>query len=139
MIWKFELLLSSRAEIFSKIKRFVDVFWKFELPLSSRAKLWQKYGKFYEVTWKFTAPIITSWNFRENIAVLLKCFENLNCPYYYELKCLQKLSSFDNVTWQFALPLLSRGQLFPKINQLCWCDLKIWPAPIITSWNVSKK
>ena len=113
VFWKFELPLSLRAEIFSKIKRFVEVFWKCELHLSSRAKLWQKYGTFYEVTWKFglallsrtevftkikqlcwsvlkiwTSPIITSWNFRKNKAVLLKCFGNLDCPYYHELKFL---------------------------------------------------
>ena len=45
---------------------------------------------YWSVLKVWTAPIITSWNFRKIKAVLLKCFEILNCPYYHELKFSQK-------------------------------------------------
>ena len=32
-----------------------------------------------------------------------------------------------------------RSKIFAKIRQLCWCDLKRWPDPIIASWNIGKK
>ena len=31
-----------------------------------------------------------------------------------------------------------RSKIFAKIRQLCWCDLKHWPDPIIVSWNICK-
>ena len=77
-----------------------------------------------------------SWNFRKNTVDLMKSFENLNYPDYHKLKFW---GNFDDFTWKFAQPLLSQGKLFPKIKQFCWCDLKIWPAPIITNWNFWKK
>ena len=72
------------------------------------------------------------------------------------MKCSQKSPRSNEVTWKFALPLLSRaeffcknkaafellllslGKTFAKIRQFCWCDLKIWPTPIITGWNFLK-
>ena len=40
--------------------------------------------------------------------------------------------------WKLELPLISRGEIFLKIKQFCWSDLKIWTTPIITSSNVRK-
>ena len=42
-----------------------------------------------------------------------------------------KIGSFDDFTWKFEPALLLRGNLFPKIKQFCWCDLKFWTAPTI--------
>ena len=41
---------------------------------------------------------------------------------------------------KFDMPLLSQGKAFAfaKIRQFCWSNLKIWTAPIITSWNFCK-
>ena len=71
MIWKFDLPLLSRVEIFSKIKCFVEVIWKFELPLLSPGEFSSKYK-----------------------AVLLKWFENLNCPYHHELNFGKNMAGF---------------------------------------------
>ena len=49
-----------------------------------------------------------------------------------------KTSSFVEVIWKLALPPLSQTEIFTKIKQFCWCDLKIWHGPIITSWNFRK-
>ena len=59
-------------------------------------------------------------------------------PYYHELKFSQKYPRFNKVAWKFQLPLLLRGKVFAKIWPFCWYDLKIRPAPIITSWNFLK-
>ena len=58
--------------------------------------------------------------------------------YYNELKILQKYPRFIEVTWKFELLLLLLDKTFAKIRQFCWCDLKIWPTPIITGWNFLK-
>ena len=90
----------------------------------------------------------------------MKSFKNLNYPYYHALKFSQKLvisaelnwrtapaiqaeifaqkDSSDNVTWIFELALLSRPEIFAKMRQFRWCHSKVWPAPIITSWNFSQ-
>ena len=34
--------------------------------------------------------------------------------------------------------MLSRGIFFPPKKQFCWCDMKLWTALIITSWNFLK-
>ena len=83
-------------------------------------------------------PIITRENFRihENKAVLLKQLEILNCPYYYELKFSQKQVSFGEPIRKFELPLLWWASIFSKIREFLWYHLKIWTAPIITSWNI---
>ena len=81
-------------------------------------------------------PIIRSWNFCKNKAVLMKSLEKLNWPYYKEMKLSEKYPRFNEVTWKFELPLLTGGKSSPKISQFCWCDLKIWPAPIITRGNI---
>ena len=83
-------------------------------PCNHELKFFQKYPRFNEAIWKF------------------------ELPHYDELKFFQKWGSFDDVTWKFALPVLSQGKLFPKIKQFCWCDLEIWPAPIIANWNFCK-
>ena len=83
-------------------------------------------------------PIIRSWNFCKNKAVLMMSLEKLNWPYYKEMKFSQKYPRFNEVTWKFELPLLTGGKSSTKIWQFCWCDLKIWPAPIITRENICK-
>ena len=60
------------------------------------------------------SPIIKSWNFLKNKAVLLKCFEHLNCPYHHELNFGKNYGRFYEVTWKFGLPLLSRAEIFSK-------------------------
>ena len=44
----------------------------------------------------------------------------------------QKNGRIYEFTWKFALPQLSRGKTCPKIKLFCWCDFKIWSAPMIT-------
>ena len=126
--------------IFSqKQSNFVEVIRKLELPALSRVKFLSKIKQFScsdSKTWR--APIITSWNFVKKKAVLLKWFENLNCPYYHELKFCQKESSFVEVIRKLELALLSPVEIFWKINQFCWSDSKTWTAPTITSWNFLK-
>ena len=50
----------------------------------------------------------------------------------------QKNGRIYEFTWKFALPQLSRGKTCPKIKLPCWCDFKIWSAPMITSWHFAK-
>ena len=40
--------------------------------------------------------------------------------------------------WKFELPLLSSAEIFSKVKQFRWSDLKIWTGPFITSWNFLK-
>ena len=86
---------------------------------------------FWRYHWKaWTGPIITMRRVHENKAIQVHSFtwKFVQFPYYHELK----------VTWIFGLSLISRGKIFSKIRQFCWCDLKIWPAPIIASSNFRK-
>ena len=79
-----------------KQSSFVVVIWKFELPMESRAQMFAKYSRFSdEVTWIFELPLL-SWGkiSHKNEAVLLMWLENLNCPYYHELKFSQKYGRF---------------------------------------------
>ena len=159
MIWKLELPLLSRGEIFLKIKQFWWSDWKIwtapiikswnfyknkaillkwlenlNCPYYHELKCSQKYPRFNEVTWIFELPLLSRGkDFFKNKAILLMWLENLNCPYYHELKFSQKYGRFYKVTWKFALPLLSRGKTFAKIKPFCWRDLKIWHTLIITS------
>ena len=110
MIWKFELPLISRTQLFAKSCRFNDeVIWIFELRLLSRRKLFRK-----------NQAVLLM----QNQADLLMWLENLNFPYYHELKFSQKYGRFYKVTWNFALPLLSRGKIFPinKAVLLMWLE-----------------
>ena len=86
----------------------------------------------------WTATIITSWNFRKNKAILIRYFANLNCHYYHELKSSEEQSNFDQVFCKFELPRLSWAEIFGRIKQFWSRVLKIWTAPIITSWNFLK-
>ena len=83
-------------------------------------------------------PIIVRSNFGKNKAVLLKWFEKLNCPYYDELKFLQKQGNFAEPIRKFELHLLWQASIFSKIRVCLWYHLKIWTAPIITSWIFCK-
>ena len=87
-------------------------------------------------TW--TAPNITRWNFLKIKAVFLKWLENLNYPYYHEIKCSQKYPDLMKLLECLNCPYYCEGKSFSKIKQFCWCDLKIWTVPIITSSNVRK-
>ena len=55
----------------------------------------------------------------------------LNCPYYHEDNYFAK-------RLRLRLPLLSQRKIFTKIRQFLYIHLKIWTAPIITSWNFQK-
>ena len=52
--------------------------------------------------------------------------------------CPRKWDHFYKFTWKLDLPLLSRAEIFIRIKQFCWFDLKIWHGPIIASWNFRK-
>ena len=68
-------------------------------------------------------------------------FEILNCPYYQKLKFSQKFGRFYEVNWIFAkfeLSLLSRDEIFAKLRQFCWTDLKIRTTSIMTGFNFLK-
>ena len=74
-----------------KYRRFYKVTWNFTLPLSSRVEIFSKIKQFcWSDSKTLTAPIITSWSFLKNRVVLLKRFQNLNCPFYHELKFRQQ-------------------------------------------------
>ena len=104
----------------------VDVIQKLELPRFSRADNIKQFSWSDSKTW--TTPIITSWNFAKikkfcrsdsktwieriirssnfikNKVVLLKWFENLNCPYYQALTFSTKavlLKWFENLNWAY--------------------------------------
>ena len=64
--------------------------------------------------------------------------KNLTFPYYHELKSSQRHPIFNEVTWKTELPLLSGDKIFARSKLVCWCDLKIWSAHIITIWNFLK-
>ena len=86
--WKFALPLLSRAEIFAKIKRFVEVIRKFALPLLSQPEIFAKKSVLLKWFENLNCPYYHELIFSQkckNKAVLLKCFENLNCPYHHEL------------------------------------------------------
>ena len=139
MIWKFALHLLSRAEIFSKIKQFSWSDVTIELPLLSQGKLFHKNKAVLLMRLEnLDYPIITTWNVHERKTIFIQSLESFNCPYYHELKFSKKYGWFYEITWKFALPLTSRGQIFTKIKQFCWSELKIWTAPIITSWSFLK-
>ena len=132
--------------------------WKFDVPLLSRGTI---SGKIRQFCWNdlkiWTAPIITSWNFLENKAVLLKWLENLicayydglkfsqkygslmispenlNCPFSHELKFLQIHLIFNLVIWIFELPSLSWSIILSNIREFWWCLLKTWPSLISQS------
>ena len=115
------------------------MFWKFELPLLSRAEVFGRIKHFWwGILQIWTATIIMSWNLRKNKAILIRYFANLNCHYYYKLKFSEEQSNFDQVFCKFELPLLSRAEIFGRIKQFWSGVLKIWTAPIITSWNFLK-
>ena len=109
MIWKVELPLLSRAEIFAKARQFC---W-------SDSKIW-------------TVPMMKGWNVLKNKAVLMISPENLNCLYNHEVKFLQKCPIFNEVIWTFKL---SWSIILSNKRQFWWCLLKVWPFPIITKWN----
>ena len=124
-----------------KIKQFCCYDFKFHMPLLfsyiaswTLAKIWQILWNDLKIR---TAPIITSWNFPKNKAVLLKWFENLNCPYHHKLAFSQKRQNWW-CHWKIELGLLSRGKILAKIRQFSWCDLNIWPSAIITSGRFRK-
>ena len=107
---------------------------KLELPLLSRVDIFSKTQQFcWSDSKTSTAPIVTSSNFLKSKAVLLKWFENLNCPYYHELKFSKKSSSFVEVILKLELPLLSRVDIVSKTQQFCWSESKPSTAPIVTS------
>ena len=110
---------------------------KIELRLLLRAKFSQKYGSFDGITSNLIFTYYHEGNFRKNKAVLLMWVENLNCTYYHELKFSRKQGSFVEAIRKFELHLLLRAEIFSKTRQF-WYHLKIWTAPIITSWNFCK-
>ena len=96
-------------------KNTADVTLKFELALLSRGEVSTKIrGHSIHSLQNMTFPYITSWNFCKNVIHLMKSLENLNCHFYQEVNFLQKVRHF------------------------CWCNLKIRPAPFITSKNFRK-
>ena len=116
MIWKVELPLLSRAEIFVKARQFC---W-------SDSKIW-------------TAPMMKDWNVLKNKAVLMISPENMNCLHNHELKFLQKSPIFNEVIWTFELSWsISWSIMLSNKRQFWWCLLKVWPFPIITKWNFDR-
>ena len=97
-----------KLKFFQKYPRFNEVIWKFELPLLSRAEIFAKISHFcwtdlmnwpYDYELKFllmislknvTCPYYHELKFSLRKAVLLMSLELLNWPYYHELKYLQK-------------------------------------------------
>ena len=83
-------------------------------------------------------PIIASWNVCKSKAVFLKWFEKVNCLYYHELKfrknTLDLMKSLENLNCRFYQEVT----FLQKVKHFCWCNLKIRPAPIITSKNFGK-
>ena len=140
----------SWVEIFAKYPRFNEVIQKFELPLWSRAETFAKISHFW-----ITAPATTSWSFcsknsfdvvtwtlelallsRADIFTKIGSFnditQNFDLSLLSQAKMFHKTKQFHDFTWKFELALLLRGNLSTKIKQFCWCDLKLWTAPIIT-------
>ena len=115
MIWKVELPLLARAEIFPKARQFC---W-------SDSKIW-------------TAPMMRGWNVLKNKAVLMISPEDLNCLYNHELRFLQKCPIFNEAIWTFELSPLSWSIILSNKRQFWWCVLKVWPSPIITKWNFDR-
>ena len=113
--------------------------WKFALPLLPQADFFLKYEAVLMMSLEtLNYPYYHKVNAPDNKTIPKPSLENLTCPYYHELKVLQKWNSFVDVIWKFELPLLSQAQMFAKIKQFCWSDLKIWHAPITASWNSCK-
>ena len=86
-------------------------------------------------------PIIVSWNICKSKAVFLKWLEKFNCLYYHTLNfcknTLDLMKSLENLHCfyrELTFCFFSGGNVFAK-RDFCWCSLKIWPAPIITSKN----
>ena len=66
-----------------KCPRFNEVIWKCELPLFPRAEIFTKIRQFWWSHLKIrTAPIIARKNFPKNKAASLMQFQNLACPNY---------------------------------------------------------
>ena len=76
--------------------------------------------------------------FAKNKTVLMMSLENSIYPCYHEVICPRKWDHSYKFTWKLDLPLLSRAEIFTRIKQFCWFDLKIWHGPIIASWNFRK-
>ena len=86
---------------------------------------------------------LTSPNYHEsNILQWLGFFDditwNLNWLYYHDEKSPGKQDDFHTFTWKLDLPLLSLAEIFSKIWEILWSDLKICTAFNIKSWNFRK-
>ena len=91
----------------------------------------------------------------ENKTSLIYSLENLSCLCNHEF--FENTLDSMKLVWKFEIPLLSRAEIFGKMSHFCWTDLmkcpyyyeliflqkschsKMWPAPIITSWNFCSK
>ena len=83
--WKFDLPLIS-WECLQKYPRYNEVIEYMKCPYYHEAKNFAKIMQFRWCDLKiWSDPIITGWIFCKNIPDLMKSFEHLNCPHYYEL------------------------------------------------------
>ena len=80
-------------------------------------------------------PIITSWNFRKNRSFLLNWIEELPLLLRAEIFAQKTvlMMSVELLNWPYYQELK-----FCENRQFWWCHSIVWPAPVITSWNVSQ-
>ena len=73
-----------KVKVSTKIGPFLYSLLKIRPSLISQAEIFAKIKQFcWGILKTYTATVITNWNFLNNRAILIRCFENLNCPYYY--------------------------------------------------------
>ena len=110
------------------------MFWKFELPLLSRAEIFSKMKRFVEMFENLNCPYHHELNFGKHMADFMKSLENSGCPYYRELKFSQKWSGFVEVIWKFDLALYHKLAFLQKrfddatgkLNWPCYRGVKFW-------------
>ena len=66
--------------------------------------------------------------------------ENLTSPVYQDSKISEKWGFFNDITWKPELARTNepRWEVSTKTRQFLHIHLKIWAAPVITSWNLRK-
>ena len=99
------------------------------------AKIWQMLWSHIKLR---TAPIITIWNFLKNKNSFVEVIWKFKLPLSSQAGLFPKIRQIWKCHWKIEPALLSRGKILAKIGQFPWCDLNIWPFPIITSGNFLK-